>query len=329
MTNATSSNGGRGACRDRFGALRVLALSILLFASPGLRAGSVFMKNGYIIHGPVMERSDEEVVLAWDNGKVRIHRRFIESLVFDPGEEQRLKELEALRAEELRAVSEPLMDPGLGREIEELPTDLEVLLKQHAPHLLAHTATDPGVEAIAGVGPGETPGTHAGQIPPPRDPATALPSAEGLGLLAERAFGLEQRFSLMPPRGWNVKVGEVFQVIGPGGTDGGRASLSVVSLPRRELSWQECLELFREEQARVIEGFEVLAEGARRLTGAEDGHEVIGRGSFEGKELVLRQILVPHGARFWMVSGFSAGGPGDEGFSLIEESLKTLEFLHD
>ncbi|HLU49455.1 MAG TPA: hypothetical protein VK116_15265, partial [Planctomycetota bacterium] len=35
-----------------------------------LFAGSVFMKNGYIIQGPIVEESKDAIVLGWQNGEV-------------------------------------------------------------------------------------------------------------------------------------------------------------------------------------------------------------------------------------------------------------------
>ena len=89
--------------RRTFPAMRSAALPLaaaigICLATGAARAGSVFMKNGYIIQGPVLEYSegtDGAVVLGWANGKMTIYHRFIEKLDLEPGEEKNVKVAEA------------------------------------------------------------------------------------------------------------------------------------------------------------------------------------------------------------------------------------------
>ena len=67
--------------------LGVVVTALIVLAAPGLYAGSVFMKNGYIIQGPIVDYTDEVVVLGWSNGKAYIHKRFYESVDLDSAEQ--------------------------------------------------------------------------------------------------------------------------------------------------------------------------------------------------------------------------------------------------
>ena len=46
-------------------------------------AGTVYLKNGRVIRGPLLERSDEGVVVEMAGGRMRIYKRFIAAVVFD------------------------------------------------------------------------------------------------------------------------------------------------------------------------------------------------------------------------------------------------------
>ncbi len=61
-----------------------------VFFAPPIDAGSVFLKNGYIIQGRIVERDADKVILAWTNGKMTIYRRFVHEVVLDPSEEMDL-----------------------------------------------------------------------------------------------------------------------------------------------------------------------------------------------------------------------------------------------
>lgn len=67
-----------------------LCLALLVPATAD--AGSVFLKNGYIIQGKIVERGDGVVVLGWNNGQVTIHDRFIDEVLLDPSEEEMIRQ---------------------------------------------------------------------------------------------------------------------------------------------------------------------------------------------------------------------------------------------
>ena len=50
-------------------------------------AGTVYLKNGRVIRGPVVERSDEGVVLEIQGCRMRIYKRFIAAVVYDSSDQ--------------------------------------------------------------------------------------------------------------------------------------------------------------------------------------------------------------------------------------------------
>ena len=123
---------------------------LVVAAASSAEAGSVFMKNGYIIQGRIVERSDAGLTLGWPNGKVLIAQRFVESVLFEPGEEERLRQLERSRE----------VDPGndrigsvLDETAEELPANLDLFLSKYNLDALRSVSDDP-LEGRVGSDPG-------------------------------------------------------------------------------------------------------------------------------------------------------------------------------
>src|SRR5687767_33985 len=123
--------------RTVFQRLPVLALGFIVWGagaiagSSGADAGSIFMKNGYIIQGPIVERSDESIVMGWPNGKVTIHKRFVDNVVYEATEEKRLIEDEAFKAQEKARSEDDLSLLATSNESEDLPPNLDVLMKRY------------------------------------------------------------------------------------------------------------------------------------------------------------------------------------------------------
>ena len=247
-------------------------LGLTLLCADRLPAGSVFMKNGYIIQGPVVDRDDDSVILGWDNGKVRIFHRFIESISFEAGEESRLEENARARIEEQRAVEEILAETREVHEDEEdLPADVNVLLEMYGRSTLLGDGSDgpstvpEDVEPVderdlADVPelPDSTDGTDGATLtvdvqvlePPPgsRHLAAAIPHPSG-------------GFSWHPPRGWELRErAGMTEVRGPAGEDGSQASINVVGLPRGGASWDATIDTLKEQNRQLLENF----GGARR-----------------------------------------------------------------
>jgi hypothetical protein len=351
--------------RDRWslGWFRAAAIGAWLIATR-VDAGSVVMRNGYIIHGPIVERSDLGLVLGWEYGKVRIHSRFIDSVVLEPGEDERLREQENKRPDD--GQGDPFPDAsGDGQAVPlEIP-DFEVLVEAFASSLLDPNAAPgtkggavpdaagtggPSGDGLAGTPPGAGAGVETAvtsTVPPDGGSPPAVNTGQaGLStdtppaadrfpspseLLAERVADPMGRFTLQPPKSWELLAADTaVQFAGPPGAGGRRASLNVVDLERGDLTWDECVELLKSEQREVLTEFEVLSEASPEREAASPdgagpvGYEVVARGAIAGRRMVVRQLLVPAGGRLWLLSGFTAGAAEDPAYAAVEAAMRSF-----
>jgi len=295
------------------------ALSMVL--SGELSAGSIFMKNGYIIQGPIVERDEAAITMGWPNGKVTIQRRFIDSVTFEQEEEQRLQEDAAHRAE--KAAREETDEDAfeLMTDPDELPPDLEELINRLSitegeDGLLG----DPDSGSLLKIGNGIEPG----------DPNSVSTDANAFvrsdSLLGERVSDPEMEVSFRPPQGWSVRnTGRIFNVVGFPEPNDFSPSINVVSLPVGALSEEEYIAHLKEENARTLQNFELLSERPREV-GTETAYELVGRGYHGEWDAILRQVLFEKDGTLWLVSAFTSGAEGDEAFAAIEEALKSFEF---
>jgi hypothetical protein len=269
-------------------------------------AGSVFMKNGYIIQGPIVERSDEAIVMGWPNGKVTIHKRFVDNILFEATEEKRLLEDEAFKAQEKARSEEDLSLLATSNESEDLPPNLDALMRRYEELARKQSGSGSGESGA---------GTSVERIDPPGD------------MLGERVEDRTVSVSFQPPRSWGRKSNkDFFEVAAKTEVNGFRPSLNVVTFPRGALKSDEYVNLLKEEDARTLEGFELLSEGPRMI-GQEKGYELVGRGSYQGKEAIVRQVIVSKDDRVWLISAFTSDQGSDSSFSAVDESLKTFAFL--
>lgn len=299
-----------------------VAGAVLLLAREETVAGSVFMKNGYIIQAPIVERNDGGIVLGWPNGKVQIYRRFIESITYDMGEEKQLQEVE-IQSKEAETGGARLDILVSEAEPEELPTSLEQVLEKYkdvvkAPsadatpdHLLVETVLSvrSPSDGVLETGIGEV-----GVLRRPDESLEPRVTDESLGA------------SFQPPRGWVTRSAKsAFQAVGASGTDGFRPSISVVTMPAGDLPREEYVTLLKDEIAKNLQDFEFLSEGPRQI-GADTAYEVVGRGTRQGRAAVLRQIVIVKGGQVWLVSAFASPADQAATASIIGESVKTFEF---
>jgi hypothetical protein len=296
-----------------------ISVVLLMVLSGELSAGSIFMKNGYVIQGPIVERDEAAITMGWPNGKVMIQRRFIDSVTFEQEEERRLQEDEAHRAgaARKRAVEGPyefLSDP------DELPPDLDALILQ-----LSRDGAD-GLQNTVGsgspllTGPGTEPDASSSV------PADANVFVRPGALLGERVIDPQMAVSFRPPQGWSVQnTGRIFNVVGPPDSDEFLPSINVVCLPMGALSEEEYIAHLKEDNARTLQSFELLSERSRSV-GGESAYELVGRGSRGERQAILRQVLFEKDGTLWLVSAFTSGVEGDDSFSTIEETLESFEF---
>ena len=89
----------------------------------------MFLKNGYILQGRIVERGDGMVVLGWQNGRVTIHDRFIDEVLLDPAEEELIRQQKALaEAEEQRSAVVTQDFDLAGNTVLSLPDSYEAIL---------------------------------------------------------------------------------------------------------------------------------------------------------------------------------------------------------
>ncbi|MBI4602981.1 MAG: hypothetical protein HY721_13570 [Planctomycetes bacterium] len=317
----------------RWGAGLLLALFAACLHPGEARGGNVFMKNGYIIQGPIVERSDASIVLGWSYGKVTIHRRFIDSVIYDLVEERRLKEDELHREQVAAEPAEgtTLLETSQG-DVEDLPPDPDAFIRSYLPSVKSDpVAPQPGGAADAG-GAGGAPvanpseaasGGSGGPGPSPGGVVSVVPRPEDL--LGDAVRDDRLAISLRPPKGWTVaRNASAFQVVGSAASGGFQPSINVVSMLRGPLGGEDYIGLLKEETARALKDYELLGEGPRSL-GAHKAYELVWRGAANDRTATARQLLLVGGDMLWLVSAFAPSQGGESVAAAIEESLKTFE----
>jgi hypothetical protein len=306
-------------------------------------AGSIFMKNGYIIQGPIVEHSEASVVLGWGNGKMTIYRRFVEKVDFEAGEEKLLAVVKAPTPapEEEVLINEPQ---------EELPPDLRSFAsKVGLPPSLFEPHVGPSTDPTGAVPDGTVEG--AGQDPVVQNPDTAKGShgAPGSGTpgtgepvgvastvppdkdLAPRVGDPKWGFSLRPPIGWRpAEVEGCVSFRGPAGADGFSPSVNVTSVKRGGLKWEEACQALAEDQKTPLHDYQPGLSASLEIAGRK-AHRVSGRGAASGgpvgteRRVVVEQVLVEEGERLWLISTFTHQSAPHELAAVLESSVKSFQ----
>ena len=307
-------------------ARRCLFAAVAVTMSLPVFAGSVFMKNGYILHGKIVDRDDYSIVMGWPNGKVTIARRFVESFTLEPSEESALEELEAIRQElqnsdptaELTMLSQPVTTT-------ELPSTLEGFLNEYdlGPSAKPVDEVTPVSEPSVVVIRPDTDTEAGSEVEPTVD---VLPRDQ----LGERIQSDVQKVSFRPPLSWVERPSEeALWLVGTPRVEGEIApTLTVLLLPQGPLSSEEYIELLKSEQKELLAGYRVLSEGWREV-GTERAYEVVAESAYDGRVGTLRQCLVLRGEELWLLTATTANSSPQGDFGVVEESLKTFSFLAD
>ena len=336
--------------RRTFPAMRSAALPLaaaigICLATGAARAGSVFMKNGYIIQGPVLEYSegtDGAVVLGWANGKMTIYHRFIEKLDLEPGEEKNVKVAEAKGGDQDDLLVKSAIE-------EDLPANLsDFVVKLGLPPALVEGGAKPPPVKNDGQpeGAAEKPpvaGGDSSRVTPDDSGKSAGPGGaelatdvnvvkppEGL-TLASRATAPGWGFSLEPPNGWRQEEAEgCISWTGPPGPDGFSPSLNVVSAARGALSWEEACRALRDEVAAGLKGRQVTTDDKFLLKG-HPAYRVSARGkagdsaSAKDRGLTVQQVLVERAGRLWLISTFLNETDGEALARGLDQALRTFQ----
>ena len=339
MNDRTESSHVRvsGSRLSRWGLTEIVLVALVnltLLCMPSY-AGSIFMKNGYIIQGRIVDRDTDGVILGWPNGKVAIAHRCVESVVYEAGEEERILLLENTRKEKAEGMDEvediellttdPDPDPDLG----ELPASLEILMRKLA------------------IGPGSVTSDYGG-LDPFADPADVTSSSTtvvgGLAIdptvkvetaelalgpaVGGRGFGM----TIRPPETWADRSGEDFLAfVDASLSEGFRPNFNIVSVRRGPLSADDLIEVLKVEQNERFLGFELLSEGPI-LIADRSGYELVGRVSEVEVDVILRQIVLVSGEQAWLFSVFTGdhdkpGTDTDRVMAQIDLSLDSVRLV--
>jgi len=178
--------------RPRIGITTAAFLLLATCGSGAAMAGSVFLKNGYILQGRIVERGDGVVVLGWQNGRVTIHDRFIDEVLLDPAEEELIRRQKELAEAEAA-------ETALAMENFDLASNEVISLPDTYESILGSSATPATTAWTPGSGPTTTPASDPSQTPVPQ--AGTLPNPAEMEKIFP-ALGV----ALQVPSGW--KIGE-------------------------------------------------------------------------------------------------------------------------
>ena len=259
-------------------------------------AGTVYLKNGRVIRGPVVERGDEGVVVGIHGGRMRIYRRFIAAVVYDGSDIAAGEKSPVPRQDTAGNENSSPPDPAT----EGLPEDPRELLQR-----LGETAPSAG-------SPGQPPPanrleTSTGGKSPPRDATQSRggvePGKPGEEL-GEYVDGPVAGVSIRPPAGWKLEkspAGLRF-VESPQGAF--TASIELLALPESDLEVGECLRILREEHHAMLVDCETVDESFSRNSPGSEVFEMTSRGSVQAQAVTVHQALIHRGGHFWLLSAF-------------------------
>ncbi len=310
-----------------------LLTSALVFVSDTGDAGSIFMKNGYIIEGRIVDRNDDGLILGWPHGKMTIAHRFVDSVNFEVGEEERLTLLEEARQ---AAASD---DDGSGQisllsetaDAEELPASLDLLISKMSresggrlDYLAQAAGLADGADGDVDGGGLMNTGRDAGDVT--QTPVVRVDSRPALAEEAIERSDLGVR--VRPPSDWVDQSNSQILAFRGSADEGGASSFSVVSLEKGPLSPEQYVDLLREEQKDSFESLEVLSEGSAEIAG-RTGYEIVSRGTRGGDSVLVKQTICVDQDRVWLFSVFAPGEEDDLDATMaaVDEAFATLEFL--
>lgn len=277
------------------------ALGLMASAS-SLLAGSVFMKNGYIIHGPIREVVEDAktnqlsaVVIGWDNGKVTIQSRFIESVTYDPGE------LEGMAAKAKSEVNAEVKSVDVVQRDIPLPTlpvdPMQVFRQEPRPDAKPAVVAKPGETHAAGT------------------------SAVALG---ERRKIFRGLYASMP-QGWGFNAtADAWVIEGVRDAASGATPRIAGGVFGQELNRRAQMAAAVEQVKKTFSDWTLVEEGPREV-GLKEGYEIVSRGVHNGATYQVRQILAWVGKVTYLVSCVWAVESGAA--AQIEGCLQSFEFV--
>jgi len=279
-------------------------------------AGTVYLKNGRVIRGPLLERSDEGVVVEMAGGRMRIYKRFIAAVVFDASDQAQTGKSAAPVQKLAGAETTPAPEPAT----RDLPGDPRELLRR-----LGETASSSGP---AGRG---APAARPGVSPGLESPVRSLPGAgekpgKTAARLGEYLAGPVPGVSIKPPAGWKIeKSPSGLRFVDSRREGAFGASLELLQLPASAVGTGECLRVLREEHESILEDCETVDESFSRNSTGGETFRMTSRGKVQSRDLTVHQALIRHGKHFWLLSGFRNSYDMATG-QILAQSIASLRF---
>ena len=297
----------------------VVACVLWALLSP-VCAGTVHLKNGRVIRGPIVERGDEGVVVEIAGGRMRIYKRFIAAVVYD-GSDQADTEKSPAPQQKVAGNEQGNRPAPATRD---LPGDPGELLQR-----LGETASSSGSAGKRAplVKPGVSPRT---KIPVRKFPggggeAGKPPSEDQAPRLGEYLTGPVPGVSIKPPAGWKIEKspsGLRFVDSRPGAF---RASLELLALQEAAVETGECLRVLRQEHQSILEDCETVDESFSRNSTGGETFRMTSQGKVQSEAVTVHQALIRHGSHFWLLSGFRNSYDMATG-QILAQSIASLRF---
>lgn len=266
-------------------------------------AGSVFLKNGYIIQGKVVERNDDGVVLGWANGQMTIPRRFIDDVILESYEEEELA-----RTLESETASNPLERvPVVETHVRILPENLEDIMPTLGRGL------DPTPVSVNNLQNGSSKSGEGTEVSV-QDPPVELPP--------ELEFS-DAGVAFMPPAGWILQEQD------------GQIRLQKSEEqphPSFTISYQNGADVgIDQARAELVAALGDEFEGVSLLGEREEtiGFEraFVVEGDYPDRSLFFSQVLVRHNDTTYLI-GLQLPTPVDvEQQKMLEHCLHSVRFL--
>ncbi|MEE3054137.1 MAG: hypothetical protein VYB34_10405 [Planctomycetota bacterium] len=300
--------------------LPIVLCGIYCLFSPAI-AGTVHLKNGRVIRGPVVARDDDGVVIALEGGKMRIYKRFIAAVVYDDSDIA-IKEKPAARRDKPAVASTASPESAIAG-LPEDPRELLERLRQEAavsvppvrPSIAVSAGPVPGLKSVSA----EVENEAAGNSRKVREPAPV--TAE----LAATIEGPAAGSTLRPPSGWKLdRIPGLVRFVEPSRRPF-PASIEWLQLDGSMPATADCLQVLRQEHRSMLNACETLDERFSLKSAGQEVFEITSRGRFEGRQVVVYQRLINSDGNAWLLSAFRDSRDPDVG-RLLAQSIESLRF---
>ena len=304
----------------KFNRLTLASIALLILVGAGSAdAGSVFLKNGYILQGRIVERGDGMVVLGWQNGRVTIHDRFIDEVLLDPSEEEMIRQRKVIEEVEQQRSAVVMEQFDLRtNEVLSLPDSYEAILGSgRIPEFTPQSLDTPDPVSVA---------TNTGPTdvdPTPSDPVTGVETVS-------RPESFEKIFAslgvaLEVPEGWRVDEKE--NAIRVSNVDAPTREYLTIDLWSGEgIDSETALSVLEETIAMNFPSFLVENEIDRSIGGKSAKTLAC---SDADRGLASRQQIVATDSGVYVLGLFTALESADESRTALEAMLNSVRFISE